>query len=68
MLLELLRGTICEPAEEQAHLDRAYVSLQRMRQRAEHMKDLGYLGGNVTEGGVETHDRQQWGARQTTAN
>ena len=24
------------------------------------MKDLGYLGGNVTEGGVETHDRQQW--------
>ena len=47
-------------AEEQAHLDRAYVSLQRMRQRAEYLKDLGYMGGNVTEGGVETHDRQQW--------
>ena len=53
-------GIHLELAEEQAHLDRAYVSLQRMRQRAEHLKDLGYLGGNVTEGGVETHDRQQW--------
>jgi DNA helicase IV len=47
-------------AKEQAHLDRAYVALQRMRNRAEHLKGLGYLGGNVTEGGVETHDRQQW--------
>jgi DNA helicase IV len=31
-----------------------------MRQRAEYLMGLGYLGGNVTEGGVETHDRQQW--------
>ncbi len=53
-------GDHLELAEEQAHLDRAYVSLQRMRHRAQYLKDLGYLGGNVTEGGVETHDRQQW--------
>ena len=31
-----------------------------MRRRAEYLKDLGYLGGNVTEGGVEAHDVQQW--------
>ena len=53
-------GDHLELAEEQAHLDRAYVSLQRMRHHAQYLKDLGYLGGNVTEGGVETHDRQQW--------
>ena len=47
-------------AEEQALVDRAYACLERMRQRAEYLKDLGYLGGNVTEGGVEAHDVQQW--------
>ena len=53
-------GNHPELAEEQALLDRAYSCLDRMRRRAEYLKDLGYLGGNVTEGGVETHDRQQW--------
>ena len=53
-------GTHPELLREQALLDRAYVCLQRMRQRAVDLKDLGYLGGNVTEGGVLTHDRQQW--------
>jgi hypothetical protein len=45
---------------EQAYIDHAYACLGQMRGRAEHLRDLGYLGGNVTEGGVETHDRQQW--------
>ncbi len=49
-----------ELAEEQAVLDRAYACLGHMRQRAEYLKGLGYLGGNVTEGGVEVHDVQQW--------
>ena len=53
-------GTHPELAEEQARLERAYRCLERMRQRAEYVKGLGYLGGNVTEGGVETHDLQQW--------
>ena len=45
---------------EQAFLERAYACLARMRSRAEHLKSLGYLGGNVTEGGVEAFDLQQW--------
>jgi DNA helicase IV len=49
-----------ELVDEQALLDRAYVCLEHMRQRAEYLRDLGYMGGNVTEAGVETHDRQQW--------
>src|SRR3974390_2127687 len=28
--------------------------------RAEDIKGLGYMGGNVTEGGVTPHDIQQW--------
>ncbi len=55
-----IAGDHRELAEEQALLDRAYVSLERMRRRAEYLKGLGYLGGNVTEGGVEAHDLQQW--------
>jgi DNA helicase IV len=53
-------GNHPELAEEQALLDRAYLCLERMRERAEYVKGLGYLGGNVTEGGVEAHDLQQW--------
>jgi DNA helicase IV len=53
-------GNHPELAEEQAVLDRAYACLGHMRQRAEYLKGLGYLGGNVTEGGVEVHDLQQW--------
>src|ERR1700749_1224499 len=49
-----------ELAKEQAYLDRAYLSLDRMRARAEYLKGLGYLGGNVGEGGVEVHDLQEW--------
>jgi DNA helicase IV len=49
-----------ELAAEQALLDYAYSCLDRMRRRAEELKSLGYLGGNVTEGGVEVHDVQQW--------
>lgn len=45
---------------EQAFLGRAYVCLARMRTRAEYLRSLGYLGGNVTEGGVEAFDLQQW--------
>ena len=53
-------GNHPELVDEQALLDRAYACLERMRRRAEYLRDLGYMGGNVTEGGVETHDRQQW--------
>jgi DNA helicase IV len=53
-------GNHPELAEEQALLDRAYRCLEHMRQRAEYIKGLGYMGGNVTEGGVEAHDIQQW--------
>ena len=49
-----------ELGHEQAYLDRAYGCLDRVRGRAEYLKDLGYLGGNVSEGGVDPHDRQQW--------
>ena len=49
-----------ELASEQALLDHAYTCLAQMRRRAEQLKSLGYLGGNVTEGGVEVHDVQQW--------
>jgi DNA helicase IV len=56
----IIAGDHPELAKEQAVVDRAYACLERMRKRAEHLKDLGYLGGNVTEGGVETHDLQQW--------
>jgi DNA helicase IV len=57
---EVATGNHRELAQEQALLDRAYVCLERMRQRAAYLKELGYLGGNVTEGGVESHDLQQW--------
>jgi DNA helicase IV len=56
----IIAGNHPELALEQAVVDRAYACLERMRKRAEYLKDLGYLGGNVTEGGVETHDLQQW--------
>jgi DNA helicase IV len=56
----IVTGAHPELAEEQALLDRAHVCLDLMRRRAEYLKDLGYLGGNVTEGGVEAHDAQQW--------
>ncbi len=46
--------------QEQAYVDHAYQCLRRMRERAEYVKGLGYLGGNVTEGGVEVHDQQEW--------
>ena len=49
-----------ELAEEQAYLDYAYLCLDQMHARAEYMKGLGYLGGNVTEGGVEAHDIKAW--------
>jgi DNA helicase IV len=49
-----------ELANEQAYVDQAYASLDRMRTRAEDLKNLGYLGGNVTEGGVEHHDLEEW--------
>lgn len=45
---------------EQAFLERAYACLAAMRHRAEYLKSLGYLGGNVTAGGVEAFDLQQW--------
>ena len=45
---------------EQALLDHAYDCLGRMRRRAEDLKRLGYMGGNVTEGGVTPFDIQQW--------
>ena len=47
-------------AEEQGYVEHAYQCLSAMRERAEHLKSLGYLGGNVTEGGVEVFDLQQW--------
>src|SRR5579884_3779170 len=49
-----------ELAAEQAYVDHAYACLEAMRRRAIELKRLGYLGGNVTEGGVEVHDVQQW--------
>jgi DNA helicase IV len=49
-----------ELSNEQAYLDQAYASLDRMRERAEQLKDLGYLGGNVSEGGIETQDLKEW--------
>lgn len=61
-----MAGTYLEPRQhpelstEQAYVERAYASLDRMRERAEYLKSLGYLGGNVTEGGVEVHDVQEW--------
>jgi len=57
----VVSGNHPELAKEQAVVDRAYACLERMRKRAEYLKGLGYLGGNVTEdGGVLPHDRQQW--------
>jgi DNA helicase IV len=49
-----------ELALEQAYVDRAYACLTAMRERAVYLKSLGYMGGNVTEGGVEVFDQQQW--------
>ena len=45
---------------EQTYVDHAYACLTAMRERAEYLKSLGYQGGNVTEGGVEVFDLQQW--------
>jgi DNA helicase IV len=47
-------------ADEQAYVDHAYRSLESMRDRADYLKSLGYLGGNVNEGGVDAHDVQEW--------
>ncbi|MHB1924284.1 MAG: HelD family protein, partial [Acidimicrobiales bacterium] len=47
-------------AAEQAYVDHAYECLAAMRERAVYLKSLGYMGGNVTEGGVEVFDVQQW--------
>jgi DNA helicase IV len=58
--VEVQREIHPELTQEQSYLERAYRCLDRMQGRAEYLKDLGYLGGNVTEGGVDPHDRQQW--------
>ncbi len=47
-------------SKEQAYVAQAYVWLDRMRERAEYLKGLGYLGGNVSEGGVDPHDLEEW--------
>ena len=57
---ELQQETAAELAEEQAYLDYAYRCLHQMHSRAEYIKGLGYLGGNVSEGGVEAHDLEEW--------
>ena len=41
-----------ELMHEQRYIERAYACLERMHERAVHLKSLGYMGGNVTEGGV----------------
>ena len=57
---ELQQETAAALTEEQAYLDYAYRCLHQMHSRAEYIKGLGYLGGNVTEGGVEAHDVKAW--------
>jgi DNA helicase IV len=48
-------------AAEQAAVDHAYACLDTMRERAEYIKDLGYLGGDVMEGGYITpENRAYW--------
>src|SRR5579871_2859689 len=51
-----------ELVDEQRYLDRAHECLNAMRERAVYLKDLGYLGGNVTEGGVTPELRAAWDA------
>src|SRR5436305_933747 len=49
-----------ELADEQAFLDHAYECLQAMRDRAEYLKSLGYLGGNISEGGITPETAARW--------
>ncbi|HVT77390.1 MAG TPA: hypothetical protein VHD87_10190, partial [Acidimicrobiales bacterium] len=49
---------------EQAFLDFAQMNLIRMRERAIYLKDLGYQGGNVTEGGVDPDIAAAWDAEK----
>jgi DNA helicase IV len=45
---------------EQRYVERAYDCLDAMRERAVYLKGLGYLGGNVTEGGVTPELMAAW--------
>ena len=45
---------------EQRYIDRAYECLEAMHARAVYLKGLGYLGGNVTEGGVTPEIMAAW--------
>src|SRR4051794_19616616 len=49
-----------EVAEEQAYLDYAYQCLQFMHDRAVYLKSLGYLGGNISEGGPTPETVARW--------
>ena len=49
-------------AAEQRLLDHATACLLRMHDRAVELKALGYLGGNVTEGGVTPELQAAWDA------
>src|SRR4051794_21332245 len=50
-----------EVAQEQAYVDYAYECLGFMRDRAVHLKSLGYLGGNVhAESGLTPEAAARW--------
>ena len=50
-----------ELADEQAFLDHAYECLDAMRERAEYLKSLGYLGGNVhADTGLTPESEARW--------
>src|SRR5256885_5690516 len=50
-----------EVAQEQAYLDYAYECLASMRDRAVHLKGLGYLGGNVqADSGLPPEAAARW--------
>src|SRR5438045_7567372 len=50
-----------ELADEQAFLDHAYECLDAMRERAEYLKGLGYLGGNVhADTGLTPESEARW--------
>src|SRR4051794_8760750 len=50
-----------ELADEQAYLDHAYACLEFMRRRAEHLKSLGYLGGDVhADTGLTPEAAKRW--------
>lgn len=49
-----------ELPDEQHYIDRAYACLEAMRDRAVRLKELGYLGGNVTEDGVTPELLAAW--------